>query len=157
MRASRCVPARRKLRRRPFGRQFLVWFKRRPLGSGEKASGPPRAFHLLVTRLCVDVPPSIEGEAPWLVLTQLRTAPRLSSHSLPAHRVDPDYRRRAGCEIDEPAVIADLPVAKQPAQQGQGVLRERRVNKRRLAFKGLKCAAAWFGVVIKGWIANFRE
>ena len=77
--------------------------------------------------------------------------------SFPVLGVDPKCGARPSGQIDEAAVIADFAIAKQPGQQGHGVLCEGRVDKWFLPLKGLDCATAWFSVIVESLIANLRE
>jgi hypothetical protein len=54
-------------------------------------------------------------------------------------------------------MIADFGVRKQPSQQGEGVLREGRVNKKLLALQCLSGAKARFSVVVEIWIHDLRK
>src|SRR5207253_9568416 len=77
-------------------------------------------------------------------------------YSFPALRVDPEHRSSPACQVYESTVIADLAVAKQPRQQGQGVLREDRVDEGRLPLQGFNGATARFRVVVEAGIHNLR-
>jgi len=57
-----------------------------------------------------------------LPLTWLRNVLVQFPGAFPALRVNPQYRRRAICQVDETAVIADSAVAEQWGQQSQAVL-----------------------------------
>jgi len=54
-------------------------------------------------------------------------------------------------------VIVDFAVAKQPGQQGQGMLRKRRVDKWLLGFQGSRGAAAWLPVIVETRVHYLRK
>jgi hypothetical protein len=72
-------------------------------------------------------------------------------------RVDPQHGGRTYCQIHEATVIANFAVAKQPRQQGQGVLGEDLVHEGFLPIQGFKSATAWFSVIVEIWVTDFRE
>jgi len=53
-------------------------------------------------------------------------------------------------------MIVDFAIPKQPGQQGQGVLSEGQIDERRLSIQSLNRATAWFSVIIKVRVSEFR-
>jgi hypothetical protein len=52
--------------------------------------------------------------------------------------------------------MVDFSIAKQPRQQGQGVLGEGRVDEWGLSLKGLNRATAWLSFIVEIRVTNLR-
>src|SRR5262249_17807685 len=59
-------------------------------------------------------------------------------------------------QINEPAVVADVPITEKPGQQSKSVLGQDLIHKRRLFFDRLRRAATWESVIIQTGIHRFR-
>lgn len=60
-------------------------------------------------------------------------------------------------QTDEPTVIRDCPVAKQPRQQGQRMIGQRWIDERFLPVEGFRRAATGKAVFIKFALDDFRK
>jgi len=110
-------------------------------------------------RLHVEVAASVDTNAWPLLLTStlLRIAFAYSPSSFPVLRVDPEHGGDTRCQVNEAAVVANFPITKQSGQQGEGMLRKRGVNERRLPFQGSRGATARLAVIVESRVNYLRK